>query len=208
MRSDGRHNRDRIVAAARELIAEQGPDVVTEQVARRAAVGIATVYRHFPDRPSLVRGVALDCFERVVEIARAAEDEEGDAWHALSRFIHQAAVELRLATWISIWFASAWTDLRNDPQNQRLRRVLMSILDRLVRTAQDDGALRPDVGAVDLAMMLALLLRPIPGLPAELAQQSVERHLALMIDGLRPGAETRLPGRGSTLADLLGPHDP
>ncbi|GAA2416218.1 hypothetical protein GCM10010404_88310 [Nonomuraea africana] len=75
----------------------------------------------------------------------------------------------------------------------------------MVRRAQADGDLRDDVDAGDLALMMALLLRPIPGLRAELTQRSVDRYLALMLDGLRAGPDIqRLPDSGIGLADFGG----
>ncbi|MFI6510547.1 TetR/AcrR family transcriptional regulator [Streptosporangium sp. NPDC050855] len=209
LRADARHNREQIIEAARVLIAERGPEVPMEEVARRAGVGTATLYRRFPDREALVRGVALDGFHRVVAIARDAEDEEPDAWRALSRFVRRASTELRLATWLSIWFAGTWERIRADPEEQRLRRTLLKILDRLVRRAQTDGDLRHDVDAGDLTLMMALLLRPLPGLRAELTQRSVDRYLALMLDGLRAGPDIRpLPEGDIGLADIGGERPP
>ncbi|MGC5015183.1 TetR/AcrR family transcriptional regulator [Streptosporangium sp. DT93] len=209
LRADARLNREQIIEAARALITERGPEVPMEEVARRAGVGAATLYRRFPDREALVRGVALDGFHRVVAIARDAEDEEPDAWRALSRFVHRAAAELRLATWLSIWFAGTWERLHAEPEEQRLRRTLLRILDRLVRRAQADGDLRDDVDAGDLTMMTALLLRPLPGPRAELTQRGVDRYLTLMLEGLRahPGIRP-LPDGDVDLTDigLTGPR--
>jgi AcrR family transcriptional regulator len=203
LRADARHNRERIIEAARAVIAERGAEVPMEEVARRAGVGVATLYRRFPDRAALVRGVALDGFDRVVAIARDAEDEEPDAWRALSRFVRRAAVELRLATWLSIWFTGTWERLHAEPEEQRLRRILLKTLGRLVRQAQADGDLRHDVDAGDLTVMMALLLRPLPGLRADLTQRSVDRYLTLMLDGLRAGpANQRLPAAEIGPADL------
>ena len=205
MRADARLNRERIVAAARELVAEHGPDTTTEAVARRARVGIGTVYRHFPDRAALVRALALDSFQRVVDLARTAEDEEPTAWAALSRFVLDAADELRLATWLSIWFASTWDELRADPENRRLRRLFLAILDRVVRRAQHEGALRADVAVDDVALLLAALLRPIPGIPPAEAQRSARRHLVLALDGLRAGGPASpLPEQGVRIARTRG----
>lgn len=205
LRADARHNREQIIEAARAVIAERGAEVPMEEVARRAGVGIATLYRRFSDREALVRGVALDGLDRVVAIARDAEDEEPDAWRALSRFIRRAAAELRLATWLSIWFSSSWEQLPADPGEARLRQALLKILDRLVRRAQADGDLRHDVDAGDLTLMMALLLRPLPGLRVELTQRSVDRYLALALDGLRASPDNqRLPGSEISLADLGG----
>ncbi|MBG6069876.1 TetR/AcrR family transcriptional regulator [Micromonospora ureilytica] len=205
LRADARHNREQIIEAARALIAERGVEVPMEEVARRAGVGAATLYRRFPDREALVRGVALDGFDRVVAIARDAEDEEPDAWGALARFVRRASAELRLATWLSIWFTSTWQQLRAEPEEQRLRQALLKILDRLVRRAQADGDLRPDVDAGDLTLMMALLLRPLPGLRAELTQRSVDRYLILMLEGLRAGPDIHdLPPAEIGLVDLGG----
>ncbi|GGS25704.1 TetR family transcriptional regulator [Streptomyces rubiginosohelvolus] len=203
LRADARLNREQIIAAARELFAERGPDVSTEEVARRACVSTGTLYRRFPDRQALISAVALDGFHRVVAIARTAEDEEANAWQALTRFVHQARTELRLATWLSVWFASTWAELQEDPENQRLRHILLKILNRLVRSAQSDGDMRPDVGTGDLALLIALLLRPIPGLHTELSQRSADRALDLMLDSLRARDDNQqLPHQRITTADL------
>nr|PPQ62228.1 TetR/AcrR family transcriptional regulator [Streptomyces sp. QL37] len=203
MRADARFNREQIIEAARALFAERGPDVPTEEVARRAGVGTGTLYRRFPDRQALISAVASDGFHRVVAIARTAEDEEPDAWGALTRFVHQAGAELRLATWLSVWFASAWAELQEDPENRRLRQILLKILDRIVRRAQSDGDMRPDVDTGDVALLIALLFRPIPGLRTDLTRRSADRASALMLDSLRARDDARqLPGQGITAADL------
>ncbi|MFF9578982.1 TetR/AcrR family transcriptional regulator [Streptomyces rubiginosohelvolus] len=203
LRADARLNREQIIAAARELFAERGPDVPTEEVARRACVSTGTLYRRFPDRKALISAVALDGFHRVVAIARTAEDEEPDAWQALTRFVHQASTELRLATWLSVWFASTWADLQEDPENHRLRHILLKILDRLVHSAQSAGDMRPDADTGDLALLVALLLRPIPGLHTELSRRSAERALDLMLDSLRArDTNQQLPHQRITTADL------
>ncbi|MFC9268697.1 TetR/AcrR family transcriptional regulator [Streptomyces zhihengii] len=207
LRADARLNREQVIAAARELFAERGPDVPTDEVARRACVSTGTLYRRFPDRQVLIRAVALDGFHRVVAIARTAEDEEPDAWQALTRFVHQARAELRLATWLSVWFASTWAELQEDPENQRLRKILLKILDRLVRSAQADGDMRTDVDTGDLALLIALLLRPIPGLHTELSQRSADRTLELMLDSLRAHDNNQpLPHHKITIVDLEPGH--
>ncbi|MFJ6513927.1 TetR/AcrR family transcriptional regulator [Streptomyces sp. NPDC091406] len=191
LRADARLNREQIIEAARELFAERGSDVPAEEVARRAGVSTGTFYRRFPDRQALISAVALDGFHRVVTIARTAEDEESNAWRALTRFVHQAGTELRLATWLSVWFASSWADLQKDPETHRLRQILLKILDRLVQRAQSDGDMRPDVGTGDLALLIAQLLRPVPGLPDELTQRSVNRSLGLVLNSLRARADNQ-----------------
>lgn len=201
LRADARRNRDQIVDAAGALFAERGPDVPMEEVARRAGVGVGTLYRRFPDRDALVRAVAYESFHRVVANARSAATEP-EAWSGITRFVHQAVADLRLATWLSMWFARTWAELRLDAEQQELRAELLGLLDGLVRRAQRDGAMRADAGVGDLAVLLALVLRPLPGALAAVTERSVERHVAVVLDGLRARPGDRLPGRPLTLDDL------
>src|SRR4051794_5620899 len=95
MRADARRNRDQVLAAARDVFADQGFGAPLEEVARRAGVGIGTLYRRFLDRPSLLRAVALDVLGRVAEEARRALAEEPDSFQALARYMHRA-LDLRI----------------------------------------------------------------------------------------------------------------
>src|SRR4051794_12277532 len=83
LRADARRNRQQLLAAARDVFVEHGPDAPLDEVARRAGVGIATLYRRFPDRATLQRAVALDVLARAAEVARRADADETDAWSAL-----------------------------------------------------------------------------------------------------------------------------
>jgi AcrR family transcriptional regulator len=201
LRADARRNRDQLVDAAAALFAERGPDVPMEEIARRAGVGVGTLYRRFPDRHALVRTVALESFRRVVANARSAAAEP-DAWSGITRFVRQAVADLRLATWLSMWFARTWAELRLDAEQQELRAELLELLDGLVRRAQRDGVMRADAGVGDLAVLLALVLRPLPGALAAVTERSVERHVAVVLDGLRARPGSGLPGRPLTLDDL------
>lgn len=203
LRADAQRNREQIVAAAGALFAERGPDVSMDEVARRAGVGVGTLYRRFPDRESLVRAVAFDGFHRVVARARVAVDES-DPWHGLTRFVHHAATGLRLAAWLSMWFARTWDAIRLEREQEQLRAELLDLLDGLVSRAQREGSLRPDVAVGDLVVLLALVLRPLPGPLVAVTERSVERHLAVVLDGLRPHPGGLLPGEPVTVGDLDG----
>src|ERR1700754_5100739 len=96
MRADAVRNRDRILRATVDLVLEQGPTVPMEAIARRARVGVATVYRHFPDRSSLLTHVQLECLRAAADQAEAALAEERDAFAALARYMHKA-VDLRVS---------------------------------------------------------------------------------------------------------------
>src|SRR5437016_1849209 len=88
LRADARHNRDRIMAAAREVFVELGPNAPLEEISRRAGTGIATLYRRFPDRNALMRAVVKDALERTAQAARDAA-VESDPFAALIRYMHQ-----------------------------------------------------------------------------------------------------------------------
>src|SRR5712692_7571617 len=96
LRADAARNREHVLAAAREVFVEQGADAPLDDIARRAGVGIATLYRRFPDREALVRAVALDVLTRAGGEARAAEAEEPDPFRALGRYMHRA-LDLRIS---------------------------------------------------------------------------------------------------------------
>src|ERR1700716_2745558 len=95
LRADRVRNAERIQRAAREVWAEQGPGAPLDEIARRAGVGIGTLYRRFPDRQSLLRAVAIDVLARVGQEARLALAEEPDAFQALARYMHRA-LDLRI----------------------------------------------------------------------------------------------------------------
>jgi AcrR family transcriptional regulator len=201
LRADARRNRDQLVDAAGALFAERGPDVPMEEIARRAGVGVGTLYRRFPDRDTLVRAVAFGSFHRVVTNARAAVTEP-DGWSGLTRFVRRSVADLRLATWLSMWFARTWAEVQLEREHEELRDELLGLLDELVERAQREGAMRPDVGVGDLAMLLALVLRPLPGGLAGASEHAVERHVAVVLDGLRARPGDPLPGRPLVLEDL------
>src|SRR5215212_5985019 len=95
LRADARRNRDQLLQAARDVFVEHGPGAPLEEVARRAGVGIGTLYRRFPDRQALQRAVALDTLGRVTQEAHQALAEEPDSFRALARYMHRA-VDLRV----------------------------------------------------------------------------------------------------------------
>src|SRR3981081_4305819 len=80
-RADARRNRECVLAAAREAFAERGESTALEEIARRAGVGIGTLYRHFPNRQTLLEALYVNEVEEIC--GSAAELEDGDPWQAL-----------------------------------------------------------------------------------------------------------------------------
>src|SRR5215210_2811575 len=98
-RADARRNYEKVLAAAREAFAEGGESTTLEEIARRAGVGIGTLYRHFPNRQALLEALYVD---EVEEVCRSAAQLEGaDPWDALSgwfeRFIAYMGTKRALA---------------------------------------------------------------------------------------------------------------
>ncbi|MGX1131299.1 AcrR family transcriptional regulator [Streptomyces glaucescens] len=200
-RADALRNRERIVTAAREMFVEFGPDVPFDEIARRAGVGNATVYRNFPDRDALVREVVCAVIDRTVEAAERALAETGDAFTALERIAHAAADERisALCPMVSSTFDQNHPDL--EAARERFEQLVEEVMDR----AKAAGQLRPDVGVGDLMLGVAQLSRPPAGTACLSADRFVHRHLQLYLDGLRAPARTVLPGTAVTMEDLRRP---
>lgn len=205
LRADAARNLRRILTAAAEAFAEQGGDVPMEEIARRAGVGVGTLYRRFPDRDALVVAVVRDSFETLVDTMRAAQQQEPRAWEALVRSMSYSQ-ELRLSTPpTSPLAAGSRAALVADPGIRELRAAFIEVLEQLVERAQAEGDLRDDVGAGDVAQLFALVVRagrPNGGRGSDIVSG---RALAVVLDGLRTGARTALPGRPLTPRDLIRP---
>ncbi|MDN3023224.1 TetR/AcrR family transcriptional regulator [Streptomyces sp. S.PB5] len=197
-RADALRNRERIVTAAREMFTEFGPDVPLDEIARRAGVGNATVYRNFPDRDALVREVVCSVMDRTTEAAELALMETGDAFEALERFIHTSADERisALCPMIQSTFDQNHPDL--EAARVRCEELVAELMDR----ARAAGQLREDVGVGDLMVVVAQLSRPPAGTDCFSADRFVHRHLQLFLDGLRAPARSTLPGSAMTMEDL------
>ncbi|MFE9218622.1 TetR/AcrR family transcriptional regulator [Streptomyces lavendulae] len=197
-RADAVRNRERILAAAREMLVETGAEAPLDEIARRAGVGNATLYRHFPDRSALVHHVVLYVMDRVTAQAEDSLAEEADAFAALCRFTHAAADE-RIGALCPM--LAAGFD-REHPELLAARDALETAVETLVATGQRDGLLRTDIGVGDLMVALSQLSRPLPGTDCGGADRFVHRHLQLFLDGLRAPARSQLPGAAATLQDL------
>ncbi|MFJ9040370.1 TetR/AcrR family transcriptional regulator [Streptomyces sp. NPDC102406] len=201
-RADALRNRERIVAAARELLVEYGTDLPLDEVARRAGVGNATLYRNFRDRGELMHHVVLSVTDRIAEHAEnglAAEDA-GDvsAFTALRTFVHAAADE-RIGALCPTLQA---TFDKDHPDVLAALDRLTARIEELIGRAHAAGELRTDIGVGDLMVALSQLTRPLPGTACLDFDRFVHRHLQLLLDGLMAPARSELPGVAATLEDL------
>jgi AcrR family transcriptional regulator len=187
LRADARRNRGAVIAAARELFAEQGLDAQMEDIAHAAGVGVGTVYRHFPTKEDLVRALAADRFERMADRARAAL-ERPDPWPAFCDFMRQATEEQAKDRGL----AEVWASRGGLMRQSALAAGMMPLLSELVARAHEVGGLREDVGPEDVPMLICGLGRVIQA-GEHLIGGNWERFLAIILDGLRAPAESKLP---------------
>ncbi|GAB3435593.1 TetR/AcrR family transcriptional regulator [Actinophytocola sediminis] len=188
LRADARRNREQVIVAAREVFLEQGIHAPLEEIARRAGVGIATLYRRFPDRRTLVRQVALDNMAVVeVELDRATAAYP-DAWDAVAGLLRRL-VELRIGVFMPMVAMTLEEDLRGEGGEFKLARDrIFARLDRLIHAAQQAGRLRRGIGAIDLMASIIKLSRPLPAIGAELNELVTNRQLELFLGGLHATA--------------------
>jgi len=181
-RADARRNRRKVLDAARKAFAEDGLDVRVEKVARRAGVGVGTVYRHFPTKEDLLQALADDRFAGLAEAARTALDDP-DAWNGFSEFMRYSAEVMAGDRALS-----EAMDQRPELCGQAAEDVkLLEIVGELIERAQAEGALRLDVVPEDVPSLICGLgraTRETEGRPS----MSWERYLAIILAGLRPPA--------------------
>lgn len=199
LRADARRNRDQILLAARQIFAERGVEVAMEEIARRASVGVGTLYRRFADREALIRAVFRETFQAVADEMRAALAQEPSGWAALTRIMRQSAW-LHMSVQVESPLVTAV--VQADEDSCRLRDHLLDMLDEVVRQAQDEGSLRRDVGVGDLAVLFMSVVKQTTAVTPAAAGIAPGRVLAIMMDGLRASASGELPGRPLIRTDL------
>lgn len=201
LRADARRNHGQILNVARDVFVERGPSAPLDEIARRAGVGIGTLYRRFTDRPTLMRAVVLDAVSQTAEVAERALAQEPDAFAALTTYMH-AVLDLRISAVIPVLLDQV--DLYDEelgPARERGARAL----ERIIETAHSAGALAKGITFGDIGMMLVRLSRPLPGpVSPELNAELAHRHLDLLINGLRGAGATddALGGPALTREDL------
>lgn len=186
-RVDALRNRERIVAAARDLFTEIGWQAPIDEVARRAGIGNATVYRHFPDRDALMLAVVRSVLKQSGDRAERAMAEAHDPFDALSEFVLGSAEENVGTTCVML---DGVYD-PGDPEVKALEGRLNDLVGTMLARARQAGTLRADVDVADIFVAVAQLTRPLPDLVT--VRRSSRRYLQLFLDGLRMPARSTLP---------------
>ena len=180
LRADAQRNHDKIVAAARACFARAGLEAQIDDIAAEAGVGVGTVYRHFPTKDALVRGVIVHKMTGLAAMGRARLEAGGDPWEAFRAWlwecgethVHDRALSQVLSTQPSSTFreiASTETDL-------------VAVSSELVRRAQHAGALRPDARGDDVGLIMCGIGAVIE---SGWGDNAWRRYLSLIEQGLR-----------------------
>jgi AcrR family transcriptional regulator len=188
LRRDAEANRRRILAAAADAFAEHGLEVPVDEIARRAGVGMGTLYRRFPTKAALVEAIFEEHLDR---LAALAEDglRDDDPWRGFAGFLERTVA---LQAENRGFAAIVAVHLRDEQLLGAARKRLTPLVEELIRRAQDAGALRADVVHEDISVLFWTSARVVDA-TREVAPEFWRRHLTLALDGLRSQGATPLP---------------
>ncbi|CAL9503864.1 hypothetical protein SUDANB176_03498 [Streptomyces sp. enrichment culture] len=212
LRVDAQRNLEHVLRAAREVFGELGYGAPMEDVARRARVGVGTVYRRFPSKDVLVRRIAEEETSRLTDQARAALGQEDEPWSALSRFLRTSVasgagrllppqvLRVGVAEEHGLPDHARVPQQRIQPAAGELRLVpeepaaaapeddagtaqLLDVVGQLVERARAAGELRPDVSVSDVLLVIATAAPSLPDAAQQAAASA--RLLDILLEGLR-----------------------
>lgn len=176
LRADAKRNREQLLAAAREAFTERGADASLEDIARRAEVGVGTLYRHFPTRQALLEAVYVEEVEALC--SSAADNPDADAWDTLtrwfSRFVDYVATKHALTDQL---MANVGKDA---PVFRACHDAIFAAGEPLLARAKEAGAVRQDVDFPDVIRLVSGVTMIRNASPDE-----IRRVLAVALDGLR-----------------------
>ncbi len=174
-RADARRNYDKVVAAAREAFTERGASTSLEEIARRAQVGIGTLYRNFPNRQALLEAIYVDELEA---LCASADADASDPWDALRRWLQRFVgyMETKQA------LASELLDYvdRDAPLFQECRAALFAAGEPLLKRAQEAGSVRPDTDLAEVIQLVGQIAKIPTTEPGH-----IDHILDIALDGLR-----------------------
>jgi len=191
LRADAQRNRDKLIEVAAQAFAEHGVEASLEEIARRAGVGIGTLYRHFPTREHLVEVV----YRREVELLCAAADELAEherpdvaleQW--MQRFVGYIATKRGMANSLQLLYAT------NSQLFAKTSGMVPQALQRLVEAAAAAGLIRKDIESADVLQALAGIYSA-PNSPDW--RERSRRLVQLLMDGLRAGVQKQKPTKGT-----------
>jgi AcrR family transcriptional regulator len=177
LRADAERNRQRLLAAAKELFATRG----LNDIARHAGVGTGTAYRRFANKDALIEALMAD---RIHELAGIAQEclEEPDPWVGLTSYFERALALMASDRGLTEVLFSAG---RGRERVAHARRSIGPVVTKLVRRAIAAGAVRSDVATSDVPV-ITFMLNTIVDFGRAAEPELYRRYLAIILDGLRP----------------------
>ena len=200
MRADARRNAEQVLAAARQAVASTGLDVSYHEIARRAGVGVGTVYRRYPDRAQLLEAVLLDILGELHAQAERALSND-DPWAGFTGFFTILALRFR----DNAGRSDTLPDRGGQPVDAARRRLL-ELTERLVDRAQRAGSLRDDICWQDIPLLAASI--PVPGrcvLNLQADADQVGRCAAILVDGMKQQPLAPGPHRPAETVSVSNP---
>jgi AcrR family transcriptional regulator len=184
LRADARRNREKVLAAARAVFADQGVDAQMDDVARRADVGVGTVYRHFPTKDALITALTDELFSVIAAHAREMLELD-DPWEAFLEAMWFGAEK----TAGDRAFAEILGEAKGLPRTCPGKENLIRTTGELMRRCIEAGRMRPDAMIDDIPLLMC-------GIGSAIAMphphpEAWRRHLQIVLDGLRAEAASR-----------------
>ncbi len=178
-RADARRNRERVTEVARRLFEEKGPEVEIDEVARQAGVGVGTIYRQFPNKHALIQGVLWSHVQPLADAgyARANSLDPAKAFFEHLEFLADACLSKEN---VHLAVARAGLAESHGPQHDAMAESLRKLLAR----AKQAGAVRSDVSATDLVLLLRSTL--FPANAGAVPKQVRRRLFDIVVRGLAP----------------------
>lgn len=181
IRADAVRNRAKVLEAARAAFAEHGTEAQMEDVARRAGVGVGTIYRHFPTKQALAEALIEGRFDDMIAFVRELVDQQGDPWAGLvSCFEYCAGAQARDQAWAAALASMVGGMGAMGPREHQLVELL-ALQEQLIARAREAGVARDDLTAADMPALSCALASVV-----QAGGRDWRRYLDLMLDGLRP----------------------
>ncbi len=190
LRADARRNRERVLAGAREAFAEHGREAQMDDIARRAGVGVGTVYRHFPDKDALMEALLTERFAEFVRIGEELLEQERDPWDAFSDWLF-ACGELQAD---DMGLCDCVADVVGGDRPAAIAESvgLLTLGTAFIERGQRAGVIRDGIVSQDIGLVMAGVATTARR-PAEAPGGSWRRHLAITLDGMRAPGSGSLP---------------
>ena len=195
LRVDARRNREKIIRAAYEVLGTAGVDAQMTDIAKAAGLGVGTVYRNFPSKEALVNALVLERLKQGTRHAQRVSQSE-DAWESLEA-VMRGVIDHEIENRVLSHFLAG--RIAGSPELRAQRDELYTLLGIVVKRAQADGQLRPDVGISDIRMALMSMSR-VASNDSPVTRRLVLRLMQILLDGLRAPGFTTLAGRAPSIS--------